>query len=273
MTTPNDENDDSSPGTLSLEEANLLVEEHAGWAESIARSVARAWNLDWQQDGLDGAAMEALIFCSRRFSPDRGVPFRGYARRRIHEASTEAARKSKGWVKQESSTQQERLAREVSVELFHLFPELRSGQLPSVLDETSGEQATRASIRQLLIGATLLTTRQGLASLDPDELLDCKNTIMLLCRLEPVHQEILWRIYWDSDSMRSIAVSWDTDELNVIREHKALLKYLQKAVGQTKPVPPPRVRPGLKTIALKLKREGVHGSFSQYNKEIGGRNG
>ncbi|MCB0333257.1 MAG: hypothetical protein KDD55_07135, partial [Bdellovibrionales bacterium] len=74
--TPTNE-EDTAPGTLSLDEANELVLEHRGWAESIARSVARAWNLDWQMDGLDGAAMEALIFCSRRYSPDRGVPFRG----------------------------------------------------------------------------------------------------------------------------------------------------------------------------------------------------
>src|SRR5262245_28432393 len=84
---------------LSIEEADQLVLEHQGWAESIARSVARAWNMDWRLDGLDGAAMEALIFCARRFDPARGVPFRGYARKRIHEASTDAARKSRGWRK------------------------------------------------------------------------------------------------------------------------------------------------------------------------------
>ena len=77
----------------------LLVEENAGWAASIARSVARAWNMDWQLDGLDGGAYEGLLFCARRYDPTLGVPFRAYARRRIHEASTEEARKSKNWKK------------------------------------------------------------------------------------------------------------------------------------------------------------------------------
>jgi len=74
------EKEESESQRLSQEEANNLVVEHHGWAESIARSVARAWNLDWRLDGLDGAAMEALIFCSRRFDPGRGIPFKGYAR-------------------------------------------------------------------------------------------------------------------------------------------------------------------------------------------------
>lgn len=100
-----------------------LVEEHAGWAEAIARSVARAWNLDWQLDGLDGGAYEALLFCSRRFDPQLGVPFRAYARKRIHEATTEEARKSKSWQRGVgANTQAEQDAREISYKLFDLFP-------------------------------------------------------------------------------------------------------------------------------------------------------
>ena len=101
MTT--DEKAQNAPTSLSEEEANELVVEHMGWAESIARAVARGWNLDWKLDGLDGAAMEALIFCSRRYDPERGIPFKGYARKRIHEASTDAARKTKGWTRTSSS--------------------------------------------------------------------------------------------------------------------------------------------------------------------------
>src|SRR5262245_11688360 len=116
--------------TLSLEEANSLVVEHQGWAESIARSVARAWNMDWRLDGLDGAALEALIFCARRFEPARGVPFKGYARKRIHEASTEAARKCRTWKKSLTSSTQDDASREISLELLQIFPGLRSGRLP-----------------------------------------------------------------------------------------------------------------------------------------------
>ena len=83
---------------------NEIVTDHMGWAQAIARSVARSWNLDWQTDGLDGGAYEGLVFCAQRFDPDRGIPFRGYARRRIHESSTEEARRSKKWKQGVSST-------------------------------------------------------------------------------------------------------------------------------------------------------------------------
>ncbi len=257
------ETGENTAENLSIEEANALVEENAGWAESIARSVARGWNLDWQHAGLDGAAMEALIFCSRRFNPEMGVPFRGYARRRIHEASTEAARKSKGWTKTASSSQFERLAKEVSVELFELFPELRNGMLPMSLDEEGGNKATRASIRQLLVGATLITTRQGIDSSTPEDLLDTKRVVGYIGRLDVIHQIILWKIYWEGESMRSVASSWEMDELNVIREHKALVDFLQKCVSRDKALEPPRVRPGLKRIALDLKREKAVGPFTE----------
>jgi DNA-directed RNA polymerase specialized sigma subunit len=143
--------------TLSIEAANELVLEHQGWAESIARSVARAWNMDWQLDGLDGAAMEALIFCARRYQPNRGVPFKGYARRRIHEASTEAARKSKGWKRSLAAMPAaEQRAREISADLFNIFPELRTGELP---DSGDAKGDMRGAVRQLLMGAALLSAR------------------------------------------------------------------------------------------------------------------
>ena len=148
--------------TVTVDEANELVEEHHGWTQSIAKSVARAWNMDWQLDGLDGAAMEALIFCSRRFQPDRGVPFKGYARKRIHEASTEAARKAKGW---RSSSRAQNQAREVSLELFNVFPELRDGGLP-------GDGDHRAAARELLGGAAFIATKTGIDASQPDEAFD-----------------------------------------------------------------------------------------------------
>ncbi|MCB0328871.1 MAG: hypothetical protein KDD70_04390, partial [Bdellovibrionales bacterium] len=188
---------------------------------------------------------------------------KGYARRRIHEAATEAARQSKGWVKPTSASQYDRLAREVSVELFDLFPELRSGSLPMALDEEGGDKATRASIRQLLVGATLVTTRQGLASASPDEVLDTKKVVSFLAHLEVIHQAIIWRIYWDGDSMRSIASDWEMDELNVIREHKALVDHLQRSIEKDKAFEPLKVRPGLRKIALDMKRNKEEGQFTK----------
>lgn len=249
---------------LSEEEANNLVVEHHGWAESIARSVARAWNLDWRLDGLDGAAMEALIFCSRRFDPTRGIPFKGYARRRIHEASTEAARKSKGWSRGMSNkSAAERRAQELSAELYGVYPELRDGRLP--ISEPSGNEDAdaRSAIRELLIGASLIATREAIAEGPlPDELMDYRRMVTVMAVLEPVHQLLLYKVYWDGISLRNVASEWDTDGLNVMREHKVLIAYLQKSLAQGKPAAVPKVRPGLKPLVTKLKTSGSKGPFT-----------
>ncbi|MCB0310668.1 MAG: hypothetical protein KDD42_05505, partial [Bdellovibrionales bacterium] len=246
---------------LSREEADELVLEHRGWAESIARAVARGWNLDWQLDGLDGAAMEALIFCARRFQPARGVPFRGYARKRIHEASTDQARRSRGW--RGSGTKAEQDARNISFELLQLFPELRMGQLPGLEGGISDSADTRAALRQLIVGASLIAVRQGISPDQPEEAMDFKRVVMLMADLEPVHQALLWKIYWEGNSMRNVAGEWETDELNVIREHKALLEFLQKCMASGKKGKPLKVRPGLKQVAIKLKKKAPLGEFSK----------
>jgi DNA-directed RNA polymerase specialized sigma subunit len=246
------------------EEANRLIEENMGWAQSIARSVARSWNMDWQMDGLDGAAMEALIFCARRYEPGRGVPFKGYSRRRIHEASTEAARKSRAWklgmmTSSGGSTHQ---AREVSAELFHVFPELRAGQLPIYDESQDREGQTRSSVRQLLVGASIIAAKQGISTSLPDEVVDYKRLIIAMAALEVIHQIILWEMYWEGNSMRGIASEMRTDELNVIREHQVLLIYLQKAIARGKVLQKLKVRPGLKAAALKIRKENQKGPFS-----------
>ncbi len=249
---------------LSEDDANNLVLEHRGWAESIARAVARAWNLDWRLDGLDGAAMEALIFCSRRFDPNRGIPFKGYARKRIHEASTDAARKSKGWSRASSNgTAVEAKARQLSAELYGVFPELREGQLP--IQESSGneEQDVRSAVRELLIGASIVATRQAIASDPlPDDLVDYKRMVRVMAVLDPIHQWLLYRVYWDGVSLRTVAAEWETDGLNVMREHKVLLAYLQKSIATGKAVATPKVRPGLKQLASKLNQDGGRGPFA-----------
>jgi DNA-directed RNA polymerase specialized sigma subunit len=250
---------------LSTEEADLLVLEHRNWAEGVARSVARAWNLDWQMDGLDGAAMEALIFCSRRFDPTRAIPFRGYARKRIHEASSEAARKSKGWVSRSSYEKGslEEKARELSLGILNIFPELRSGELPGGEDSGDFESNSRAGIRNLLLGATVAAATQNASSSSPEEVLDYKRIIEVLATLEPIHQEIMWQVYWEGESMRTVASSWETDELNVIREHKVILTHLSKSIATQRSLEAPRVRPGLKAHAVKIEKSKKAGMFRQ----------
>lgn len=248
---------------LSEEDANELVVEHLGWAESIARSVARAWSLDWKLDGLDGAAMEALIFCSRRFDPNRGIPFKGYARKRIHEASTEAARKTKGWTRSGSSSNKEVKAQKLAMELYGVFPELRNGSLSVSEGQSAGESGARAAIRELLVGASILATKEAVAEDPlPDELMDYRRMVSVMASLEPTHQWLLYRVYWDGASLRTVASEWDTDNLNVMREHKVLLVYLQKSLALGKSVAVPKVRPGLRDCAHGFKEAGSRGPFS-----------
>ncbi len=256
--------EDSSPtgNTPSIEEANALAVEHTGWAESIARSVARAWGLDWQDDGLDGAAMEALLFCARRFDHTRGVPFRGYARRRIHEAASEQARRSKGWRRNnDDSTSVEDKARAISNELLGIFPELRSGQFGDNFD--SGEALNRASIRELLMGAALLATKHNEEDLSLEDAVDVKRLLRGIAILEPVHQAIVWKVYWEGASLRGLADEWDIDGLNIIREHKMILEHLCRMMQAGKqPLARPKIRPGLRTLAEGMKQKGYTSPFS-----------
>lgn len=246
----------------SIEEANALAVEHSGWAESIARSVARGWGLDWRDDGLDGAAMEALLFCARRFDASRGVPFRGYARRRIHEAATEQARRSKGWRRSGAqSTSVDDQARAVSHDLLSVFPELRSGQFVEDFDTDDG--ATRASIRELLMGAALLVTRNSSETLSIEDAVDAKRLIRGVSGLEPVHQVILWKVYWEGASLRGLAEEWEIDGLNIIREHKMILEHLSRMMQAGKqPLARPKIRPGLRTLAEGIKGKGFVSPFS-----------
>jgi len=253
-----------SPGSQEL--VDRLVGEHAGWAASIARSVARAWNLDWELDGLDGGAYEALVFCSRRYDPAMGVPFRGYARRRIHESSTEEARKSKSWQRGVgANTQEEQDAREISARLFDVFPELRTGEMP-LADSGSGEDGVRSSVRQLLASATMIAALQELNGGGPENAVDYKRMVQLVAELEPVHQSIIWGIYYQGLSMRSLAGEWKIDELNVIREHQLILQFIFTRISDPKrQIPKLKVRPGLRTVAQTLKRKKEPPPFARFS--------
>jgi DNA-directed RNA polymerase specialized sigma subunit len=247
---------ESEERTLSIEEANKLVEEHRGWAESIARSVARAWSLDWQLDGLDGAAMEALVFCSRRFNPDRGIPFRGYARRRVHESSTEAARKSRGWRKSQSTTSEEdQKVHELSMGILNIFPEIRSGYLPYSEDGYSSDEGNmRGAIRNVLVSTALLSTSQGVQQPIQEDYVDYKKTIRIVSELENLHQHLIYEVYWEGKSLRQVAAEWHTEALNVIREHQILLAFLEKSLNSAKGrISYPKIRPGLKAVAIRMK--------------------
>jgi hypothetical protein len=124
--------------------------------------------------------------------------------------------------------------------------------------ESSGNDDAdmRSAVRELLVGASIVASRQAVSTDPlPDDLVDYKRMVTVMAVLEPVHQWLLYRVYWDGLSLRTVASEWETDGLNVMREHKVLL-----AAG--KPAPKPKVRPGLKDLTTKFKREGSNGPFS-----------
>jgi DNA-directed RNA polymerase specialized sigma subunit len=242
----------------------LLVSENMGWAESIARSVARAWNLDWQLDGLDGGAFEALLFCARRFDPKLGVPFRAYARKRIHEGSTEEARKSKAWQRGVGAGHGgEDESREISYRLFEVFPELREGYLPASAET---EDDLRTAIRQLLTSASVIAAFQEGGIHNPELAVDYKSMLEYLAELEPIHQAIMWSLYWGGQSMRSLAEEWEIDELTIIREHREILAHLSTrfAAGRLKQLKKLKIRPSLRAVALQMRKKKAEPPFSRF---------
>jgi hypothetical protein len=246
---------------LSDEEVNKLIEEHVGWTESIARSVARAWDLDWQMDGLDGAALEALLFCAKRYDPERGVPFKAYSRKRIHEASCDAAKKSKGWRK--ATPQADEKTRQLSAKILEMFPEIGEGELPTFdgggdTHGSGGDEASlRGSIRGLLMGATIAASKMSDDAPDAETLMDFKTMMGFLAQLDLVHQVLLFELYWQGESMRGLAEEWEVDELTIIREHKSLVEFLSKGFSRGKQVTKLKVRPTLKPVAQKLLKEST----------------
>jgi hypothetical protein len=93
--------------------------------------------------------------------------------------------------------------------------------------------------------------------------MDIKKVIEIIASLEPVHQLLLWKTYWEGHSLRTVAEGWETDELNVIREHKVIIDYLTKCFASSKKGTRPKVRPGLRTVAFKVKKESETGPFTQ----------
>lgn len=242
------------PGSSEL--VNQLVQDHQGWAISIAKNVARSWNMDFELDGLDGGALEGLLFCAQRFDPKMGVPFRAYARRRIHESATEEARKSRNWkLGTASNYSEDDEGREISAKLFDIFPTLREGILPSAGEGVAGNEALRSSIKQLLAGATILAAFNESSKDNPENILDIKRLVAVIQELEIVHQSILWNVYWCGQSLRSIAEEWGIDELAVIREHKDILTFISTKFtkGKNSIVKKPEIRRSLKEISIKLK--------------------
>ncbi len=247
-------------------DTEILILENRKWAESIARAVARAWKLDPEVDGLIGSALEALVECANRFDPSRGIPFRAYARRRVHEAACDAARSTKAWAEgQVFSGSLEAKARTTAYELLRRFPELRDGYIPFDREGSS----LRSSVRQLLLGATIIYLKESTDSQDSFDFHDYKKLLQAISNLHVAHQWIIWKVYWEGYSLRGLAAEWKADPLTVIREHQAILNYLLGVFNKKQGLSPPKVRPSLKKVISNQKLNLGTVPFLKFLEELG----
>ena len=145
-----------------------------------------------------------------------------------------------------------------------MFPELRSGVLPTLGDDSEGGDVARSSVKQMLIGASVLAAFEE-ANDNPELIAQYKQILECIAELELVHQAIVWSVYWKGQSMRNLASEWGIDELAVIREHKEILKYLFKQLSDgTTRVKKLKIRPGLRQTALELKRTKFESPFARF---------
>ncbi|MCS6962201.1 MAG: hypothetical protein NZT61_06855 [Deltaproteobacteria bacterium] len=244
-----------------------LILENRQWAQVIARNVAKAWRLDPEVDGLISASLEALVECAHRYEVERGIPFRAYARRRVHEAACDAARATKAWKEgQVFSGSLEAKARSTAYELFKRFPELREGCLPS--DATLN--SLRGSVRQLLLGATIIHIKEQQEQDERRDFSDYRRLITAIARLDKIHQWLIWKVYWEGFSLRGLASAWDSDPLTIIREHQVILSYFSNIfLKNLEKTTPPRVRPSLKKVFARLKLLNQPSPFEEFLKNLG----
>lgn len=100
---------------------------------------------------------------------------------------------------------------------------------------------------------------------NPAIALEYKELIDILSSLEPVHQEIIFCIYYKGQSMRNLAEEWKIDDLSVIREHKVILEFLCERLenpGSRKSQL--KIRRGLRTIAQTMRRKANAGPFTRF---------
>ena len=249
----------------SEELVHKLVEDFRGWAISISKSVARAWGLDFELDGLDGCAYEALHGCAMRFDPNFGVPFKSFARKRIHESCTKEAHNCKNWSYGSlATTEVEQEAREISFKLFNIFPELHDGALP--VEATGCESELRSSIRHLLASATIISAFKNDISQNPEAGLEYKEMLGTLADLDPIHQNILWELYWQGQSMRALASEWGIDELVIVREHQSILEHISTRLENPKATASKRlkIRPKLRDLTDKVSNALELSPFAKF---------
>ena len=76
-----------------MSDLERLVEGHVEWARRIACHVAGMLPTWFTEDDLIGAAEVALVQMAAKYEPERRVPFRAFARRRVYGACFDAIRR------------------------------------------------------------------------------------------------------------------------------------------------------------------------------------
>ncbi|MCS6893613.1 MAG: hypothetical protein NZO16_03490, partial [Deltaproteobacteria bacterium] len=180
----------------------------------------------------------------------------------------DAARSTKAWKEgQVFSGSIEAKARSTAYELIKRFPELRDGGIPS----DSNFNSLRSSVRQLLLGATIIHMKEQHESEDRFDFTDYNRLVTLVAGLEKIHQWIIWKVYWEGYSLRGLASEWHIDPLTVIREHQVILNYLMAAFQQADNdirLKPPKVRPSLKKGFETLKIKHDPSPFEEFLKNF-----
>lgn len=80
-------------GKRALAARDAIIGEHLDWAHAIAAQVSRALPSWFLPDDLAGPAEIALIQLAAQYDPERGVPFRAFAQRRIYGACFDSVRR------------------------------------------------------------------------------------------------------------------------------------------------------------------------------------
>jgi RNA polymerase sigma factor (sigma-70 family) len=76
----------SQPNRNEQCQTDRLVEDHMGFARSLARRMTAMLAMPVDRDALESDAMLGLLMAARCFDPDRGVAFSTYAAKRIRGA-------------------------------------------------------------------------------------------------------------------------------------------------------------------------------------------
>jgi hypothetical protein len=154
----------------------------AAWEAARASAEAGLWGparLIAFQDGVEIALTDADAACwAEAMAQRRGLNSLGdlalclrlavifyRSRRTLKLPRLRLARKSKGWARAASNRPAAEVkARELSAELYGVFPELRDGQLPIYESSGNDDADARTAIRELLMGASLVVTKEAIAT-------------------------------------------------------------------------------------------------------------